>query len=87
MVAAAAEEGARCLLGEDAMEALEVEEAQPAPVQAVGAEGAPQKDEPGELEEAEDQSERVVEAGLEALLEEGHELAGREGPWAARACG
>lgn len=84
---AAEEEGGRCLLGEDVMEALEVEEAQPAPVPAAGAEGVPQKDERGELEEAEDQSERVAEAGLEALLEEGRELAGREGPWAVRACG
>lgn len=86
-MAAAAEEGARFLLGEDVMEALEVEEAQPAPVPAVGAEGVPQKDERGELEEVEDRSGRVAEAGLEALLEEGHELAGREGPWAVRACG
>lgn len=84
---AAAEEGARCFLGADAMGALEVEEAQPAPVPAVGAEGVPQKDERGELEEAEDRSERVAEAGLEALPEEGHELAGREGLWAAKACG
>lgn len=86
-MAAAAAEGAHCLLGEDAMEALEVEEAQPAPVRAEGAEGVPQKDERGELEEEGGRSEQVAEAGLEALLEEGHELAGREGPWAVRACG